>query len=524
VRTARAFLLAIFFACASTGAAGAQALPSGWTAANLGNPLVKGVVKPYACSSAGGSGCVGFTVIAAGEDIWGETDQFTFAYVPLHGDGSIVARVAEVVRADVWSKAGLMVRESLSGGSKHAFVLASAAKGIGFQRRRQTGAGSVHTSGSSRQGPVWLRLDRQASTLTAYESLDGVSWRKVGSDTIALAASVYAGVAVTSRNPLALTTANVTDVRVSPAVPAPGPGPAPGPSPTLPSGWSSLDVGSPAVAGGAEYVDGAFAVSGAGEDIWGVSDQFRYAYRLVSGDVDLIARVESLHVLDAWTKAGVMIRASLDADASHAFMLLSGQHGVAFQRRLARAWPTLHTAGGSGTAPAWLKLERRGAAISAFASRDGSVWDLIGSDLFDLPSSFYVGLAVTSHSPAAGAAAIFDNVTVRLAVQPVESDSGSVATPTPLPGTPTFEQALVFEPSSDHYTDVDGYMFEVALAAAPSVKLVRQNIGKPAVVGGECIVDITSLLRLLPPGTYVAAVTAFNRYGASGGATAAFTW
>ena len=78
-----------------------------------------------------------------------------------------------------------------------------------------------------------------------------------------------------------------------------------------------------------------------------------------------------------------------------------------------------------------------------------------------------------------------------------------------------------FEPSPDHSTNVDGYTMEVALAVAPSIVLLRQNLGKPVVVGGECAVEVTALLRLLPAGSYTLTVRAYNASGTSAGASTA---
>ena len=62
---------------------------------------------------------------------------------------------------------------------------------------------------------------------------------------------------------------------------------------SLPAGWSALDVNAPTLAGATSFVNGTFTVTGAGADIWGTSDQFRFAYRQVTGDVDVVAKVAS---------------------------------------------------------------------------------------------------------------------------------------------------------------------------------------------------------------------------------------
>ena len=51
---------------------------------------------------------------APGRDVWGSSDQFRFVYQPVTGDVEIVARVVSITRAHSWSKAGVMIRESLA--------------------------------------------------------------------------------------------------------------------------------------------------------------------------------------------------------------------------------------------------------------------------------------------------------------------------------------------------------------------------------------------------------------------------
>src|SRR3990170_274401 len=79
----------------------------------------------------------------------------------------------------------------------------------------------------------------------------------------------------------------------------------------VPSPWVAADIGTPALAGSATYASGVFTMRAAGTDIWGTSDQFRFVYQPITGDVDVIARVNSITNADAWSKAGVMIRSSL---------------------------------------------------------------------------------------------------------------------------------------------------------------------------------------------------------------------
>ena len=336
----------------------------------------------------------------AGADVWGTADAFRYVWQPLSGDVDVIARVASVEYVAAWVKAGVMIRESLSADSPHAFMLVSAGKGLAFQRRTVAGGLSTSTSGIAGTSPAWVKLERRGNTIAAYYSWDGSTWTLVGSETYSMAASVYVGLAVSSHNAAELATATFDAVTVHAAS-------------TLPAPWQAQDVGAVGVAGEASAAGGTFTVRGSGADVWGAADAFHFAWQRLSGDRDIVARVSSVEYVAAWVKAGVMIREALSADSPHAFMLVSAGKGLAFQRRLASGGLSTSTGGGAGTAPAWLKLERRANTISAYRSLDGVAWTLVASDTFAMGPDVYVGLAVSSHDDTRLATATFDGVTVR---------------------------------------------------------------------------------------------------------------
>jgi hypothetical protein len=165
-----------------------QALPAPWAQRDVG-PV-------------GGSGATGFNaatgtfnVIAGGQDITDASDAFHFTYQPLVGDGEITARLAAQEPTDGWAKAGVMVRESLSSGSRHAMMVISPDHGATFQWRPSTGGGSKKVNVEGAYAPYWVRLVRRGSTLTGYRSADGVTWTEQGSATIDMAQSVFIGLA-----------------------------------------------------------------------------------------------------------------------------------------------------------------------------------------------------------------------------------------------------------------------------------------------------------------------------------------
>jgi hypothetical protein len=133
----------------------------------------------------------------------------------------------------------------------------------------------------------------------------------------------------------------------------------------------------------------------------------------LSADGEIVARVGSVENIQAWTKAGVMIRGSLSPSAPQAFMLVSAGKGLAFQRRLSSDGVSTSTSGGAGVAPRWVRLVRRGAVITAYWSGDGVSWTAVGQDTFTISGAVYIGLAVSSHDTTRLATATFDSVVVR---------------------------------------------------------------------------------------------------------------
>ena len=137
------------------------------------------------------------TVRGSGADVWGTADAFRFVYTSMTGDGSIVTRVSAIDDVHDWVKAGVMMRDTLDAGSPHAFMLVSPGKGLAFQRRAAARATSRHTAGGSGR-TAFVRLTRVGNVFTAERSADGDAWSTVGRQTIAMAATIHVGLAVSS--------------------------------------------------------------------------------------------------------------------------------------------------------------------------------------------------------------------------------------------------------------------------------------------------------------------------------------
>lgn len=187
----------------------APPLPAPWLHGDIGSPAIAGSATPTSA---------GFIVNASGNDIWNNADAFHFVYRDLSGDGGLIARVATLTNTDQWAKAGVMIRESLAAGSKHASTLVTPANGINFQRRGGTN-GDSSSNGTGGAAPAWVRIHRAGNVFISSTSPDGVVWTEVGRGTIPMSGTVKVGLCLTSHNDSTLGTAafdNVTFIQGAP--------------------------------------------------------------------------------------------------------------------------------------------------------------------------------------------------------------------------------------------------------------------------------------------------------------------
>ncbi|MGE5297085.1 MAG: discoidin domain-containing protein [Solirubrobacterales bacterium] len=171
---------------------------------------------------------------------------------------------------------------------------------------------------------------------------------------------------------------------------------------------------SPAFAEGA----GSILMNGLGADIWGTSDTFRFAYKSLSGNGTLVARVDSLYNSNTWAKAGVMIRAKTDPGSLNAFAAKTAVDGggAAFQWRLTAAADSVNadatTVSMAATFPYWVKVQRNGNVFTGYISPDGVTWTQLGQpQTIVMTDPVMIGLAVCSHDAAIATSAEFSNVT-----------------------------------------------------------------------------------------------------------------
>ena len=158
----------------------------------MGNVWLEGVVDIGAPDPAGSNfSCADgeITVSAGGADIWGTTDQFTYAYETKVNNFDVKVRVNDVPYVgNANSKGGLNIRASLDANSPMVWINPTptppGANTIQYGVRATAGA-SVADVGQPRPNvndfPIWLRVRRVGSVFTAFYSRDGVAWTQNGS-------------------------------------------------------------------------------------------------------------------------------------------------------------------------------------------------------------------------------------------------------------------------------------------------------------------------------------------------------
>ncbi|MCU1269750.1 MAG: tolB protein [Acidobacteriaceae bacterium] len=190
------------------------------------------------------------------------------------------------------------------------------------------------------------------------------------------------------------------------------------------------DVGTVVHAGSTGYDSSknAYTLVGSGENMWSTADAFQFAWKKVSGDVEISADISFLNSGgNEHKKAVLMIRQSLDPDSVYADVALHGNGLTSLQYRDEKGGTT-HEVESTISAPRRLRITRAGKYVYISLAQQGS--DLhfaAGSVRIPLDGEFYAGIGVCSHDKNATEQATFANVEIKNvssgAAQPVAYSS-----------------------------------------------------------------------------------------------------
>jgi hypothetical protein len=186
--------------------------------------------------------------------------------------------------------------------------------------------------------------------------------------------------------------------------------------------WLSSDLGNYTKIGSFLCINKKIIINSSGNDIWNSFDGFRYTYQYISGDCEMVTKVESFDAKEEWAKAGVMLRESLYGGSKSFFVCVTNKNGIAVNQRLSNDDLTENgDAKQNITAPYWVKISRKGNTINYFCSPNGNNWSSMGEIKISLKNDIFIGFAVTSHNNNEMCKAVFSNF--YLAGKPVNIDS-----------------------------------------------------------------------------------------------------
>ncbi len=187
------------------------------------------------------------------------------------------------------------------------------------------------------------------------------------------------------------------------------------------------DVGSVNPPGAASYDKGTdtYRVAAAGENIWGMTDAFHFAWKKASGDLSLTADVDFPDKSgnpNEHRKAVLMLRQSLDANGVY---VDAGQHGNGLIALQYRRTPGANTqdielnGGQGGPSPKRLRLEKRGDTITLFVAMDKEPLHQVGASIqMHFDGEFYAGIGVCSHNKAVTETATFAHLELKPLTRP----------------------------------------------------------------------------------------------------------
>ena len=355
------------------------------------------------------------------------------------GDGSIVARLTATGGPAAAPLAGLTIRDSLARSSNRAVL--GYVPGIGLQFRTRTTV-STADSVTTQPGitlPVWIKLERNGSTVTASYASDvsgsPATWNALGTATTINTTDslTQIGLTATGNSSTAGVLGSGTFDHVT-LTPTPN-GPA---LITEDFGTTTPTPSTFSLNGGTYTIGGSGSMDGTGAF---------YGWQY-SGDLMVTAKLASASSSALGAKSGIMIRESMDNTAGYIHLGRIAQG--AFNGYM---WRSLAGGGGSGVPSftntvRWMRLVRQGNRVTAFHAADAGgnpgAWTQLGQPQTVIMSTpVLVGLAVDNSGGTAGVLNVctFSNLSIvqlnKAPVIDIANFTSSSVHDVPLDGTVT---------------------------------------------------------------------------------------
>jgi hypothetical protein len=339
-----------------------------------------------------------YTVTASGTGIGGVIDSFRFVYLPSKGSMEFTTKITEWDNGGFpLAKGGLMIRSSTNPDSAFAFIGLTRKNGLRFQWRSGGGENTHEKSAPSNFSlPVWIKLDKNGSNLSAYYSEDGSSWSQIGTTVeISLPDYYLFGMAVTSAREgnYAITTFK---------------------SPQWIEKWTSMDIGT-SYTGQTIYEGEGIQVVASGAGVGGSTDSFRFVYDYTNNNFWIRGKVDSFVSNDLeGPQAGLMLRASTTPDSAYGYIFIDDQGDIYFSWRAADGEESdiIQVMQNPGE-EIWLALFYSSSSLTYAISLNGESFTGFGNENVALPETYLAGPATSASSDGSFVSAYFLDVEIK---------------------------------------------------------------------------------------------------------------
>jgi hypothetical protein len=137
----------------------------------------------------------GLAVAGSGADTYGTTNEYSAIYRPGAATATTTATVEVTGQAntDAWAKAGLMLRDDITGtATSPGYAIVAVTPGHGYALQWDSdGDGTLDSNSAPPDSgtgtavyPSWLRLTRGGDTVSGYYSTDDTTWQSLGTVTL----------------------------------------------------------------------------------------------------------------------------------------------------------------------------------------------------------------------------------------------------------------------------------------------------------------------------------------------------
>ncbi len=219
---------------------------------------------------------------------------------------------------------------------------------------------------------------------------------------------------------------------------------------TVVTSWIHQDLGVPGtdpLQPGEAFAmsDSDIYIRAGGSDIWNTNDGMHFVYREITGDFELVGRVELITRPNEWSKAVLIAREELAGDSRNVVILVAPHGGTPMGQDL---WNVQERVAKGGTSTslatalrplhppypnAWMRLVRENGTFTFYWGTNGTDWTVLSTNTAaaTYPDALYVGIGATSHdngaTPADLVKVLFRDVTITTTAQPPAPPTLSVA-------------------------------------------------------------------------------------------------